>query len=305
MREGEGHAAAPWRDQAAPRDPRALAKLASAAARAQREKRKTERVRGRASLLHWLEESVFGYRMPLPSKLIADAEWSRDGIAAFCWRCGVTRAPFEDVSRGCAECRDRSMSVRGIRMHGVVRLGRYAPPLSQWVPAIKQRAWRDMGVALGRELGMQVADAIESGRMPRPHAVVPVPVHWTRRLLRGIDHTGTIAEEAARILGMPVARPLRARLATRQTGAEREARLGNRGRFQPRVGQLPAGCTEVLVIDDVRTTGSTSLEVLRALRALDVEGVSIGVCAVSDPPRRNASSFGQRQLDGRGGRNCG
>lgn len=305
MDKGEGHAATPWRDDAVPRDPRALARLAKAAARAQREQRKVERVRRRASILHWLEESVFGYRMPLASRLIADAEWSRDGLGAFCWRCGVTRAPFEDVSRGCAECRDRSMAVRGIRMHGVVRLGRYAPPLSQWVPAIKQRAWRDMGVALGRELGMQVADAIESGRIPRPHAVVPVPVHWTRRLLRGIDHTGTIAGETARILAIPVAHPLRARLATRQTGAEREARRGNRGRYQPRAGQLPVDCTELLVIDDVRTTGSTSLEVLRALRSLEVEGVTFGVCAVSDPPRRNASGFGQAQLPRPGNRNCG
>ncbi|MEY4006920.1 MAG: hypothetical protein RLZZ221_3016, partial [Verrucomicrobiota bacterium] len=205
--------------------------------------------------------------------------WLRDGLGAFCWRCGVTRAPFEDVSRGCAECRDRSMAVRGIRAHGVVRLGRYAPPLSQWVPAIKQRAWRDMGVTLGRELGLQIVDAIESGRVPRPHAVVPVPVHWTRRLLRGIDHTRTIAEEVSRILAVPVAHPLRARLATRQTGAAREG--------------LPDECTEVLVIDDVRTTGSTTSEVLRALRALGVEGASVGVCAVSDPPRRSGSGFGK------------
>jgi predicted amidophosphoribosyltransferase len=300
-KKGEGHTVAPSRDLASPRDPRALAKLAKAAARVQRDTRKSERVRRRASILHWLEESVFGYRMPLASKLIADAEWTRDGLGAFCGRCGVTRAPFEDVSRGCAECRDRSMTVRGIRMHGVMRLGRYAPPLSQWVPAIKQRAWRDMGVNLGRELGMQVADAIGSGLVPRPHVVVPVPVHWTRRMLRGIDHTLTIAEEAARILAVPIAHPLRARLATRQTGAERQGRLGNRGRFQPRAGQLPPNCTEVLVIDDVRTTGSTTLEVLRVLRTVGVEGVSIGVCAVSDPPRRSGSGFGQA----RGSRKCG
>lgn len=301
MDKGKGNAVAPVRDLAVPRDPKALTKLAKAAALAQRDKRKSERVRRRASILHWLEESVFGYRMPLASKLIADAEWLRDGLGAFCWRCGVTRAPFEDVSRGCAECRDRSMAVRGIRAHGVVRLGRYAPPLSQWVPAIKQRAWRDMGVTLGRELGMQLADAIGSGLVPRPHVVVPVPVHWTRRLLRGIDHTRTIADEVARILAVPVAHPLRARLATRQTGAAREGRVRNMGRFEPRLGQLPSHCTEALVVDDVRTTGSTSMEALRALRSLAVEGVTFGVCAVSDPPRRSASGFGHEQ----GSRKCG
>lgn len=294
MNKGEDVAAGPPGRHAAPRDPKALARLARAAACAQRERRKEERVRRRATLLHWLEESVFGYRMPLASKLIADAEWARDGLGAFCWRCGVTRAPFEDLTRGCAECRARSMSVRGVRLHGVVRLGRYAPPLSQWVPAIKQRAWRDMGVALGRELGLQVADAIESGRAPAPHAVVPVPVHWTRRMLRGIDHAQAIAEEAARVLGVPLLQPLRARLSTRQTGAARAGRIDNRGRFVARERVLKQGCTEVVLVDDVRTTGSTSLEAIRTLRLLGVEGVLIGVCAVADPPRRNAANFGRQ-----------
>ena len=294
MVEGEDDAGHARRGLTAPRDPGALERLAKAAARTQRERRRTERVRRRAMLLHWLEESVFGYRMPLASGLIADAEWTRDGLDAFCWRCGVTRAPFEDLSRGCAECRDRGLSVRGVRMHGVARLGRYAAPLSQWVPAIKQRAWRDMATALGRELGLQVADAIDAGRLPRPHAIVPIPVHWARRMLRGIDHAHAIAEEAGRVLSLPVVQPIRARLATRQTGSAKAGRLGNRGRFVVDGDHLPSQCTEVLLIDDVRTTGSTTLEALRVLRTAGVEGASIGVCAVADPPRRSGSAFGQR-----------
>lgn len=301
MNKGKDVAAEPRGRHSAPRDPEALAKLARAAARAQREKQRGDRVRRRATLLHWLEESVFGYRMPLASKLIADAEWTRDGLEAFCWRCGVTRAPFEDLARGCAECRDRGMSVRGVRMHGVVRLGRYAPPLSQWVPAIKQRAWRDMGVSLGRELGMQVADAIESSRAPLPHAIVPMPMHWARRMLRGIDHTQCIADEVGRVLGLPVLQPLSARLSMRQTGAARAGRIDNCGRFLGREHVLSQGCTEVLLVDDVRTTGSTALEALRALRAIGVEGASIAVCAVADPPRRNAKGFGAA----RGAPKCG
>jgi len=295
MYEGDWIAGRPRGRHVAPRDARALAKLAEAATRAQREKRKGDLARRRATLLHWLEESVFGYRMPLASKLISDAEWTRDRVEAYCWRCGVTRAPFEDLTSGCAECRDRRMSVRGIRMHGVVRLGRYAPPLSQWVPAIKQRAWRDMGVALGRELGLQVADTIEAGRSPRPQAIIPVPVHWTRRMLRGVDHTQCIADEVGRVLGVQVIHALRARLSTRQTGAARAGRIDNRGRFVGRDGALPQGCTDVLLVDDVRTTGSTALDALRALRAIGVSGVLMAVCAVADPPRRNTAGFGHRR----------
>lgn len=276
-----------------PRDPRALAKAIEVTTSSWRAERRAARVRRRATLLHWLEDSLFGYRMPPAARLISEAEWRRDSVDAFCWRCGATRAPFEDLQRGCAECRDRRLSPRGLTFHGVVRLGRYAPPLSQWVPAVKQRAWREMGIILGRELGHQVAEAIASGRIARPDAVVPVPVHWTRRLLRGIDHTSTLADEVARVIGVPVAQPLRARLAGRQTGASRDSRVGNRGRFLLRGAALPEGCKEVLLVDDVRTTGGTSLDAIRALRGLGVKGASVAVCAVADPPRRSAAGFGR------------
>lgn len=295
-----------------PRDPRALARALAKANRevtgSWRAAQRAARARRRATLLHWLEDSVFGYRMPPAARLIAEAEWMRDPLDAFCWRCGTTRAPFEDLERGCAECRERRMAPRGLAFRGVVRLGRYAPPLSQWVPAIKQRAWRDMGVLLGRELGRQVADAIEAGRIVRPAAVIPVPVHWTRRLLRGIDHTATLGEEVARVIGVPIVQPLRAHLAGRQTGAARQGRVGNRGRFAIRPNVLPSSATEVLLLDDVRTTGSTALDALRGLRELGVTGASVAVCAIADPPRRNAAGFGAGSAQsacGRDGRKCG
>ena len=179
--------------------------------------RRRVRVQRKASMLGWLEASMLGHRMPSAAGLIADAQWKRDEINAYCWRCATTRAPFEDLERGCAECRDRSLGIHGVAFRATVRLGRYAPPLSQWVPAIKQRAWRDMGITLGRELGMQVVDALTEGKLARPDVVVAVPVHWARRMLRGIDHCQIIAEEVARLTGLPMASPLRARLALRQT----------------------------------------------------------------------------------------
>jgi predicted amidophosphoribosyltransferase len=44
----------------------------------------------------------------------------------------------------------------------------------------------------------------------------------------------------------------------------------------------------VLVVDDVRTTGSTLREVARALKQQGATDVTLAVCAAADPPRRNA-----------------
>ena len=246
----------------------------------------------RAQRLEGLERSVLGYRMPSAAGLLAAAEWRRDELDAYCGRCGTTRAPFEDLVGGCGECRDRRPLVHGVRLGGVVRLGRYAPPLSQWVPAIKQRAWREMGVLLGHELGEQVRQSILVGRIARPDCVVSVPVHWLRRTLRGIDHCAVLADEIAQVIGAPRAWPLRARLAHRQTGGDRDLRAANRGRYAARGGgALPAGVRRVLLVDDVRTTGATLREVSATLGQMGVREVAIAVCAAADPPRRSAIGF--------------
>ena len=265
---------------------RAVSRAMATVRREHREQRARARVLRRASVLHWLEQSAFGHRMPDVAGLLRDAEWTRDPLEAYCWRCGVTRVPFEDLARGCAECRARRMTCGGAPIRGVVRLGRYAPPLSQWVPAIKQRAWRDMGVTLGRLLGEQVLDAVSAGQIPRPDVVVPVPVHWMRRLLRGIDHAGTVAEETARVLRVPCRAALRVPLASRQTGGSRTGRVENRRPFQATRERLLIGHATALVVDDVRTTGSTMRDAGAALVEQGARELVMACLAVSDPPTR-------------------
>lgn len=180
------------------------------------------------------------------------------------------------------------MSVGRLTHHGTIRLGRYAPPLSQWVPAVKQRLWKSMGITLGRELGEQVAEAVAAERIPPPEVVVSIPIHWTRRLLRGIDHSAMLAEEIARIVGVSRSTPLKATIALRQTGSSRDARVGNSDRFLPTRAAAEISGKHVLLVDDVRTTGSTSRAAARALLACGARSMTLAVCAVVDPPRRNS-----------------
>ena len=249
----------------------------------ERARRRLEQLKQRAKLLRSIERSLFGHRMPMAAALITEAGWRRDSVDAYCPRCGTSRAPFEDLLEGCGDCRGRRVGYAGL-----VRLGRFAPPLSQWVPAIKHRAWQGMGVALGQELADQVAAAVEAGVIRRPELVVAVPTHWTRRLTRGIDHVHVLSEALAKRLGVPLLPAISARLALHQTGASKLARLGNKGRYRlTRAGQAIRG-RNVLLVDDVRTTGSTLREAGKALAVAEPLSVTAAVCAAVDSPRRNA-----------------
>lgn len=261
---------------------RALRAATTESVRDYRRARRLKSAEARARMLASIERSLFGYRMPPAAGVLLAARWSRDALDDYCTRCGATRAPYEDVTGGCGECRTRRLPFAA-----TVRLGRYAPPLSQWVPAIKNRAWRNMGVTLGRELGDAVIEAAAADVIPFPDFVTAVPVHWLRRMLRGIDHSEVIASEVAHRLRVPFRSLLKAPLAHRQAG-ENRAERDRRGRFQLRRADSELEGANILLIDDVRTTGATLQDAVHALRVAHPRSIAVAVCAATDPPRRNA-----------------
>lgn len=101
-------------------------------------------------------------------------------------------------------------------------------------------------------------------------AVIPVPLHWTRRLRRGYNQSEVIARELARELGAElvirgVRRNRRTRSQTRVSVDEKSRNVS--GAFSVR-GALPY--RHVLLVDDTFTTGATlvacSAAVLPAMR---------------------------------------
>jgi ComF family protein len=236
--------------------------------------------RARRLSLRGLDWHCFGSRMPDAVPWILASGWVPDDPDAFCPRCGVSLLAYEDRRGGCGACRGGPGVVGG-----VVRLGRYARPLSQWLPAIKRRAWRSMGEEMGRLLGERILEGVASGRLAQPEVIVPMPVHWLRRTLRGIDHAATIAAALSQTAVIPLEHALRAPLRWRQVGRSRAGRLANIARFEAR-GELRLEGRRVLVVDDVLTTGSSVREAASILRTMGAGEVVAAVCAVADPPGR-------------------
>jgi predicted amidophosphoribosyltransferase len=132
---------------------------------------------------------------------------------------------------------------------------------------------------LAAPLGSKLASRARpySGRI---HAVVPVPLHPSKLRARGFNPAALIAKPVAAELGAPLRlKWLHRERATRsQAGLERDARLANvRGAF--RAARVTP--TQVLLLDDVRTTGATLAEAAAALIAQGHEVTTLALaCAL-------------------------
>ncbi|HTL35236.1 MAG TPA: phosphoribosyltransferase family protein [Kofleriaceae bacterium] len=187
----------------------------------------------------------------------ACAKPSLDG-APLCADCAVSlvpltaqpeaRAPLQRVASPWAFGGALASAIRRLKFAGATHIARTIAPL--WAPLL--------------EAAVIEHDAI----------VVPVPLHWRRRLRRGFDQTWLLAAHACALakLPPPVAALRRIRYDAPQStlaAAERAANI--EGAFRARADVTGRA---IILVDDVTTTGST---LVTAARALGDAGASLVV----------------------------
>jgi len=133
------------------------------------------------------------------------------------------------------------------------------------------------GRFLGNELGKLVARVDSALDWD---AIVPVPLHWTRKWSRGFNQSLILARAVSKSTGLPVLSALQRTKRTKdQTHLSREERLANvRGAF--RVTKDVDG-KKLLLLDDVTTTGATLEECRRVLAEAGAAQVSAAVVAIA------------------------
>lgn len=177
-------------------------------------------------------------------------------------RCEVCSQPFPGGRGGefvCANCRDRGfhfvcalapLLARGSAREMLHRL-KYkrerwlAPVLAGWMAEVAEDERLDLG-GIG--------------------ALVPVPLHPARKRERGYNQAELLAGALGRVWGKPVEELLRRKRFTEtQTRFDRAERMRNlRGAFEAAGGETIRG-RNLLLVDDVFTTGSTLDECARVL----------------------------------------
>ena len=200
----------------------------------------------------------------------------------YCPRCGATVGPNIPIRQdGCSAC-----PVTLGRFAEVIRLGPYAKPLRSMIRQLKYRRREESLGRLGQLLTEAVAARLDVETLD---VIIPVPMHWRRRLARGYDHARALAKQVGRRLDLPVGDELiRVRHTPPQVNLPRTGRIAIvRGAFAVRSAATIEG-THVLLVDDVTTTGATANEATRTLLGSGASKVTLAVVAKAEPPRAYA-----------------
>jgi ComF family protein len=202
-------------------------------------------------------------------------------VPPFCGRCGL---PFVHVDvrerldgrdrrdagpRACAACEASPPAFDWARA-----AARYAGPVRDAVQRFKFGRRPTLARALAALIVEQCAGAVPLGAV-----LVPVPLARDRERERGFNQAALLADHVARAVGTRTRERWLARIRataaqTALSAVERHANV--RGAF---VAASSAAGADVVLIDDVLTTGATAAECARALRAVGAR--SVGVLTVA------------------------
>lgn len=202
--------------------------------------------------------------------------WQNLGKAVgsdYCRRCGREVSPFGIIDGQCGYCGDKHF-----HFDGIARAGDYESTLRSLILAFKFREKTELRGRLGVMLAQAVSgcdffDAVE--------VIVPVPLHWRRRLWRGFNQSYLLAQAVGRD-GAEVSTDLvRIRNTVQQwdlTAAQRRRNV--RGAFAVRKGHPFSGRT-ILLVDDITTSSATLNECAKTLKAAGAVKVYTAVLATA------------------------
>lgn len=206
----------------------------------------------------------------------ADLPW----IHAGCQTCALPLPPGADQLQ-CGECLTDAPPFQ----LAIIPL-QYRDPVGRLVTGFKHRRQLQHGKLLGELLGRELQDhyLLSGGnrrhmREVMPELILPVPLHWTRWWWRGYNQSALLGRQIGRQLGLPCRDDIlqRVRRTPSQQGLGRAERLHNLQ--QAFCVTKPVPYRRVALLDDVVTTGATSMEIGHLLLQHGVEEVHLWAIA--------------------------
>jgi ComF family protein len=196
--------------------------------------------------------------------------WSQ---GTFCPRCALPCPDLPNPTGDCSVCRAEKFAFDGARTLGTYELTR-----RQVVLRIKHPAFEPLAIQIGKLL----AERLRANPFTvRPTVVIPVPMHFLRRIWRGASAAETMAQTIASELRLPCITDMIhcKRMLKKQSSLSVTERRNNvRGAFGIGWG-FDLREARVLIVDDVVTTGSTCHAIAKELKNAGVQQVYVATIA--------------------------
>lgn len=194
--------------------------------------------------------------------------------------CQVCAVPLPAAGLVCGACQSRPPSFARVEAPW-----RYAFPVDSLITRFKHQGQWPQGRLLGELLAEHLRHAFVEG-LPRPHALLAVPLARRRERQRGFNQARMLADWLGRGLRLPV-QPhwlLRQVDTPAQQGLDAATRKRNlRQAFALAPGAGVAGL-HLALVDDVLTTGATADSIARLLRRAGAERVDVYCLARTPRP---------------------
>ena len=199
-----------------------------------------------------------------------------------CPRCAASIGAYSDTLPGCSYCRDEKFA-----FSETVRMNVYQSPIKDLILRMKH----SLGFTTLDALADVWVDAmIDRLKIIPIDGIIPVPLHWTRRLHRGFNIADVLAER----LAIKLRKPLLDRVIRRIRATPRQMLLPPEERRKNVLAAFrvtrPAAIIgrSLLVIDDVLTTGTTLNEVARCLKKAGASVIRVAIIARGGMPERDS-----------------
>lgn len=205
--------------------------------------------------------SICGVRLGLNDETIcADCRSSFELVGNLV--CPVCSHPIDrPVKKRCPNCPTPPAHFQSARSAYL-----YRGQMAEAVKAFKYSHCHELGLVLARAMFVALLRRMEDEPLELD-LLLPVPMHYMRRLKRGYNHAGVLALEYGKLAGVHCSERLlhRIRYTPRQALLPAEERLSNvQGAFEVSGSNAIRGL-RVGLIDDVLTSGCTVNECARTL----------------------------------------
>lgn len=231
------------------------------------------------TIFWWIRELLFPRRCPVcdkpvkpAGKLICDScrKKLRYVSRVHCMKCGKS-LPDEETEY-CRDCRKKSHSYRQGKSLYEYR------SIADSIYRFKYGKRREYAEFFGREMAEHFADTIKQWHA---QALVPVPIHASRKKERGYNQAELLAKELGRCLGIPVRDDLIVRCKKtipqkELKGVERQNNLKKAFKIVRNDVKL----STIIIIDDIYTTGSTVDEMAEMLKRTGINTVYVLTLAI-------------------------